>query len=122
MLVLGVAPILAPSLGSAPLHITSWRGIFVVLALAAVGLWVLAWRALPETLPPARRQPGTVRGSIRSYGRVFSDPMFLVMVAVAGLTFATLFAYVAGSPFILQGEYALSPQAFGVAFSANASG
>ena len=52
ILVLGVAPILAPSLGSALLTFTSWRGIFVVLALAAVGLFVLAFVALPETLPP----------------------------------------------------------------------
>ena len=44
------------------------------------------------------------------------------MVGVAGLMFATLFAYIAGAPFILQGRYGLSPQAFGVAFSANAVG
>jgi len=122
ILVLGVAPILAPSLGSALLNVTSWRGIFVALALAAVGLWVLAWRALPETLPPARRQPASPRASLRAYGRLFSDPMFLVMVAVAGLMFATLFAYVAGAPFLLQGRYGLSPQVFGLAFSANAVG
>ena len=122
MLVLGVAPILAPSLGSALLTFTSWRGIFVLLAVAAIGLWVLAWRALPETLPPVRRRPGTVRGSLRSYGRLFTDRTFLVMVAVAGLAFATLFAYIAGGPFILQGHFGLSPQEFGIAFSANAAG
>jgi DHA1 family bicyclomycin/chloramphenicol resistance-like MFS transporter len=59
ILVLGVAPILAPSLGSALLNVTSWRGIFVALALAAVALWLLAWRALPETLPAASRQPAS---------------------------------------------------------------
>ena len=122
ILVLGVAPILAPSLGSALLNVTSWRGIFVVLAVAAVGLWVLAWRALPETLPAVRRQPASARASLRSYGRLFTDPMFLVMVAVAGLMFATVFAYIAGAPFLLQGRYGLSPQAFGLAFSANAIG
>ncbi|HZA74477.1 MAG TPA: multidrug effflux MFS transporter [Propionibacteriaceae bacterium] len=122
MLVLGVAPILAPSLGSALLTVTSWRGIFVLLAVAAVGLWLLAWRALPETLPAYRRRPATVRGSLQSYGRLFADRTFLVMVAVAGLTFATLFAYIAGGPFILQGRFGLSPQQFGVAFSANAAG
>ena len=122
ILVLGVAPILAPSLGSALLRFTSWRGIFVVLAVAAVGLWVLAWRALPETLPPVRRQPASARGSLRAYGRLFTDPMFLVMVAVAGLMFATLFAYIAGAPFLLQGRYGLSPQAFGLLFSTNALG
>jgi MFS transporter, DHA1 family, multidrug resistance protein len=122
ILVLGVAPILAPSLGSALLRLTSWRGIFVVLAVAAVGLWVVAWRALPETLPPVRRQPASARGSLRAYGRLFTDPMFLVMVAVAGLMFATLFSYIAGAPFLLQGRYGLSPQAFGLAFSTNAFG
>lgn len=122
ILVLGVAPILAPSLGSALLHVTSWRGIFVVLAGAAVALWLLAWRGLPETLPPVRRQPASVRQSLRSYGRLFTDPMFLVMIAVAGLMFATLFAYIAGAPFLLQEQYGLSPQAFGLAFSANAFG
>jgi MFS transporter, DHA1 family, multidrug resistance protein len=122
MLVLGVAPILAPSLGSALLTITSWRGIFVLLAVTAIGLWVLAWRALPETLPTVRRRPATVRGSLRSYGRLFTDRTFLVMVAVAGLAFATLFAYIAGGPFILHGRFGLSPQEFGIAFSANAAG
>jgi MFS transporter, DHA1 family, multidrug resistance protein len=122
MLVLGVAPILAPSLGSALLTITSWRGIFVVLAVAAIALWVLAWRALPETLPAVRRRPANVRGSLRSYGQLFRDRTFLVMVAVAGLAFATLFAYIAGGPFILQGRFGLSPQEFGIAFSANAAG
>ena len=122
ILVIGVAPILAPSLGSALLNLTSWRGIFVVLAVAAASLWVLAWRALPETLPAYRRQPATVRGSLRSYRQLFGDGTFLVMVAVAGLSFATVFAYVAGAPFILQGRYELSPQQFGLAFSANAVG
>ena len=105
ILVLGVAPILAPSLGSALLTVTSWRGIFVVLAVAAVGL-LGAGLARPAGDPaagpaPARRPYAAPCGS---YGRLFSDRMFLVMVAVAGLMFATLFAYIAGAPFILQGR------------------
>jgi DHA1 family bicyclomycin/chloramphenicol resistance-like MFS transporter len=122
ILVLGVAPILAPSLGGALLKMTSWRGIFVVLAVAAVLLFVLALVALPETLPAERRLPATVRTSLRSYATLFSDRLFLVMVVVAGLMFATLFAYVSGSPFILQDLYHLNPQQFGLAFSANAVG
>ncbi|MCW2811423.1 MAG: putative drug resistance transporter, partial [Friedmanniella sp.] len=122
ILVLGVAPILAPSLGSALLKVTDWQGIFVALALAAVALFVLALVALPETLPEHRRQPLTVRGSLRAYRALFSDRLFVVMVLIAGFMFATLFAYISGSPFILQGLYNLSPQQFGLAFSANAVG
>lgn len=122
MLVVGVAPILAPSLGSALMTFTSWRGIFVVLAVVAVALFVLALVALPETLPPVRRRPGGVRDSLRGYADLFRDPTFVVMVLVAGLMFATLFAYISGAPFILQELFALSPQQFGVAFGLNAVG
>ena len=122
MLVVGVAPILAPSLGSALLSFTSWRGIFVVLALVAVGMFVLALVALPETLPVVRRQRGNVRGSLAAYRVLLTDRLFVVMVLVSGLMFATLFAYISGAPFILQELYGLSPGEFGVAFSVNAVG
>lgn len=122
MLVVGVAPVLAPSLGSALLGFTSWRGIFVVIAVAAVLLFVLALVALPETLPAVRRSRASVRGSLRAYGTLFGDRLFVVMVLVSGLSFATLFAYISGAPFLLQELYGLSPQQFGLAFSANAFG
>ena len=122
MLVLGVAPILAPSLGSLLLTVTSWRGIFVVLAAIAVALVVLAVVALPETLPVQNRQSGTVRGSLRAYKALFADRLFVVMVVVAGLMFATLFAYISGAPFLLQEHYGLTPQQFGLAFGVNAIG
>ncbi len=122
ILVLGVAPILAPSLGSALLTFTDWPGIFVALAVAAVALFALAFFALPETLPVERRQPVSIRGSLRSYLSLFKDRLFVIMVLVAGLMFATLFAYIAGAPFILQDVYGLSPSQFGLAFSANAVG
>ncbi len=122
VLVLGVAPILAPSLGSALLALTSWRGIFVVLAVIALGMLVLASVALPETLPVERRRPVSVTGSLRAYGALFKDRLFIVMVLVAGLMFATLFAYISGAPFVLQDIYGMTPQQFGLAFSANAVG
>lgn len=122
VLVLGVAPILAPSLGSALLALTSWRGIFVVLAVAALLMLALAFVALPETLPVERRRQASVIGSLRAYGSLFGDRLFIVMVLVAGLMFATLFAYISGASFVLQDLYGLTPQQFGLAFSANAVG
>ena len=122
ILVLGVAPILAPSLGSALLTFTSWKGIFVVLALAAVLLFVLALVALPETLPVERRQPARIASSLRAYRGLFTDRTFVLMVLLAGTMFATLFAYISGSPFLLQELYRLTPQQFGLAFGLNAGG
>lgn len=122
VLVMGVAPILAPSLGSALLNVTTWRGIFVVLAAIAVLLVVLALLCLPETLPPSRRIPASFSASAQAYGALFKDRLFLTMVGVGGLMFATIFAYVSGSPFILQHLYGLSPQQFGLAFGTIACG
>ena len=122
ILVLGIAPILAPSVGSFVLTITSWRGIFVGLALAAVGLWLLALLALPETLPVERRQTGLRTRFAPGLQSAVPRPAVREMVLVAGLMFATLFAYIAGAPFILQGLFGLTAQQFGVAFSANAVG
>lgn len=122
VLVLGVAPILAPSLGSALLKITSWRGIFVVIAVGAVLLLLLAVRRLPETLPPERRRAASARATGRAYLRVLADPVFVGMVLVASLIFSAVFAYVSGSPFVLQQIFGLTPAMFGIAFAANAAG
>lgn len=122
VLVMGISPILAPSLGSALLKLTSWRGIFVFLAVVASLLIVLAVLALPETLPPARRQPARISSSIAGYRRLLGDKTYLIMVAVAGFMFATMFAYIGGSSFVLQEYFHLSPQQYGLAFSATAVG
>src|SRR3954467_7863867 len=57
-LVMGVAPVLAPTLGGEALRFTSWRGVFAVLAAYGVALLVLGAVALRETLPPERRRRG----------------------------------------------------------------
>ena len=51
MLVLGVAPVLAPSLGAAVLLQASWHWVFAALVVLAGALLLLAALALPETLP-----------------------------------------------------------------------
>jgi DHA1 family bicyclomycin/chloramphenicol resistance-like MFS transporter len=122
MLVMGAAPILAPTLGGLVLRVTTWRGIFAVLAVLGVAIATVALRYLPETLPPARRVRGGVTGTLRAYGQVLRDRSFVGLVLVAGLSMAGLFAYVSGSSFVLQEQYGLSKQAFGFVFGAGALG
>ena len=122
MLVMGAAPILAPTLGGVVLSWTSWRGVFVVLALFGIAIITVAALWLPETLPAARRRNGGVLGTVRDYGRLFSDRAFVGLILVAGLSMAALFAYVAGSSFVFQGQYHLSEQQFGFVFGAGAVG
>jgi DHA1 family bicyclomycin/chloramphenicol resistance-like MFS transporter len=122
MLVMGAAPILAPTLGGIVLSWTSWRGVFVVLALFGVAIITVAALWLPETLPSAQRRNGGVLGTVRDYGRLLADRPFVGLILVAGLGMAALFAYVAGSSFVFQDQYGLSEQQFGFVFGAGAVG
>lgn len=121
-LVIGVAPILAPSLGGFLLQLTGWRGIFGALAGIAVVLFVVALRGLDETLPVARRRPARVGATLRTYAVLLRDRAFVGLVLLAGLMFSALFAYVAGSSFVLQEYYGLDEQQFGILFGVNAAG
>jgi MFS transporter, DHA1 family, multidrug resistance protein len=120
MLVLGVAPVLAPTIGGEVLRFTSWRGVFVVLAVLGLILVAVATKAVPETLPAVRRRPLGVRNTMRTYRGLLRDRTFLGLVLVAGLSMAGLFGYVAGSSFVFQEEFGLNQQQFGLLFGAGA--
>lgn len=122
MLVMGVAPVLAPTLGSEVLRWTDWRGVFVGLAILGLILVSIAAFGLRETLPPERRRTGGIGGTLGTYGSLLRDRRFVGLVFVAGLTMAALFSYVAGSSFVFQEQYGLSEQEFGFAFGAGAVG
>ncbi|KUI43168.1 transporter [Mycobacterium sp. IS-1590] len=120
MLVLGVAPVLAPSLGAAVLLKASWHWVFAALVLMAGLLLVVAATALPETLPVAHRRPLKVRGIAATYVELLRDSRFVVLVLVAALGMSGLFAYISAAPFVLQGRYGLNQQAFALVFAAGA--
>jgi DHA1 family bicyclomycin/chloramphenicol resistance-like MFS transporter len=122
LLVNGLAPIVAPLLGGQLLAITDWRGVFGVLAGAGLVLFAMAALGLPESLPPAARRTGGVGETLRTFRRLLSDRVFMGHVLACGLAFAAMFAYIAGSPFVLQDIYGVSPQVFSVLFSVNALG
>jgi DHA1 family bicyclomycin/chloramphenicol resistance-like MFS transporter len=120
MLVLGVAPIVAPSLGAAVLVHASWHWVFAVLVVLAGALLLLAALALPETLPASHRRPLKVRGILATYGELLRDFKFVILVLVGALGMSGLFAYIAGASFVLQGTYGLDQQTFALVFGAGA--
>ena len=104
MLVLGVAPILAPTLGGFVLAVTDWRGLFAVLGAVGVILMVVVYVGLPETLPPERRRQATIPDISRTYRMLLADRTFFALVLVAGFSMASMFAYVSGSSFVMQDQ------------------
>ncbi|WP_115944831.1 Bcr/CflA family multidrug efflux MFS transporter [Amycolatopsis thermalba] len=122
MLVSGLAPILAPVIGGQVLRLTSWRGVFVVLAVFGALLLPAGAVAMPETLPAQRRRPARIGSTLRGYGVLLRDRSFVGYALSAGLMFAGLFAYISASSFVLQELYGLSPQEYSLVFGANGLG
>jgi len=120
MLVLGVAPVLAPSLGAAVLLHASWHWVFAALVVLAGALLVMAIFALPEMLPPDHRRPLKVGGIAATYLELLRDVRFVILVLIAALGMSGLFAYIAGASFVLQGRYGLDQTAFALVFGAGA--
>ncbi len=116
MLVNGLAPILAPIFGGLLLRYTSWRGIFIVLAIIGTLLLLATATGLGETLPPDRRQSGGVSATKTTFRQLLADRPYMGYALSCGLAFAAMFAYISGSPFVLQDIYGISPQLFSVIF------
>ncbi|MFD7653477.1 multidrug effflux MFS transporter [Actinosynnema sp. NPDC059797] len=119
MLVNGMGPVLAPVLGGQLLRFTSWRGTFVALALIAFVLLLLLAFGLPETLPKDKRRPANLALTLRVFGGLLADRKFLGYALASALALGSLFAYVSGASFVLQGVFGLTPQQFSYVFGAN---
>lgn len=116
-LVIGIAPIAAPVLGSWLLGVLDWRGLFWVLAAYAVLVIVLQLLFLRETLPrELRHVPGhtTLR---QRYRAVLSDRVFIGVAVIGASIFGGMFAYLATASLLLQEVYGFSPGEFGLIFA-----
>ena len=122
-LVNGLAPILAPVIGSQLLLIMPWRGIFVFLAVYGGIVLLAATFFLVETLPRARRAGELGHSTTRErYRALFTDRVFVGVAVIAGMTFSGLFAYLSSSSFLFQQVYGLDAQQFGLLFAVNSIG
>lgn len=122
MLINGVAPILAPVAGGQLLQFTSWRGVFVVLCVLSLLMLLAAIFGLPETLADENQSKGGVKHTLFTYKSLLKDKIFMGYAASQGLVMAAMFAYISGSPFVVQNVFGASPQAFSLFFAVNGLG
>lgn len=121
MLVMGLAPILAPLLGGLLVNLSGWQSIFLALTVFSALAGLAVATGLPESMPAdIPRQP--LSGALRQYGRLLAEPLFLGHALTGGIAIAGMFAYIAGSPFIIIKLYGVAPEHFGWLFGANAAG
>ncbi|WP_426454725.1 multidrug effflux MFS transporter [Paenibacillus sp. S-38] len=117
-----VAPLISPTAGSVVTTFTSWIGVFIFLGFLGLFLTCMTIWGMKESLPADRRVPGSVMEVVRNYGTLLRDRGFMGYALVNGILFSGVFAYVAGTPFIYQTMYEISPQRFSVLFALNGLG
>lgn len=123
-LINGLAPILAPVIGSQLLQITNWQGIFVFLGLYGVVVVLAVAFFIRETLPPERRQGVAGQNStvLQRYRNVFRDRVYVGTLFVGAFVFSGLFGYLQASPFLFQNHFGFDEQQFGLLFAINSIG
>lgn len=121
-LVNGLAPILAPVIGSQLLRFSSWRGIFVFLTIYGLAVVIAALFFIVETLPKERREESGHSTLGQRYRVLFSDRIFVGVALIGAMVFSGLFAYLASSSFLFQDVYGMNAQQYGLLFAANSLG
>jgi DHA1 family bicyclomycin/chloramphenicol resistance-like MFS transporter len=121
-MIFSIAPAIAPVLGGWIVTWFDWRAIFLALCAYTVLLGWVCWKHLPETVPPAQRQPFNPRFLAQSYGAIFSSFLFNMKAGVTALNFAGLFLYITASPVLLPVHLHLGPSQFAWLFVPTVSG
>lgn len=116
MLVNGITPVLGPVVGGQILYFVSWRGVFVFLCFVGLVLMLGSLR-MDETLP-AERRIKSMGGSFKSFGELLHDRAFFGQCLVQCFFFSAFFSYIAGSSFVFQNIYGISPQEYSILFGA----
>jgi DHA1 family bicyclomycin/chloramphenicol resistance-like MFS transporter len=122
MLVMGLAPILAPLIGGQLLVNFGWRSVFWVLAAYGAFWLVIVTMFLPESLPPARRRRQRAVDVVATYLGLLRDRTYIGYVLTGALIFAGLLAYISGSPFVFIEVFRVPPEQYGLFFGVNAIG
>jgi MFS transporter, DHA1 family, multidrug resistance protein len=122
ILVMGLAPILAPLVGGQLLVNFGWRSVFWLLTLYGATWCVIVALFLPESLPRDRRRRQPVAVVLATYGRLLRDRNYMGYVLAGSFTFSGLLAYISGSPFVFIEIFHVRPERFGLFFGTNAAG
>jgi DHA1 family bicyclomycin/chloramphenicol resistance-like MFS transporter len=119
MLVTTIAPLLAPIIGGWMLLIWSWHAIFWTISAAAVVTTLLVVTQIKETLPKEKRQPFSLRTTLRNFLSLFRHKRVFSYMLASGFSFAGLFSFLNVGPFVYIELNHISPQDFGYYFALN---
>lgn len=122
ILVMGVAPIVAPTIGGYIANALGWRYIFVLLSLFSAILIIILHNFLSESKGPDQTVSLKFSAIVQNYWEVLKDREFVLYGFAGSMAMAGLFVYIAGSPFVFMELLGFSEKSFGWLFGLNAFG
>ncbi|MBJ9476202.1 multidrug effflux MFS transporter [Acinetobacter baumannii] len=122
MIVMGLAPILAPMIGAWILIWFPWQAIFIALSIVGAICWLCVHFFFKETLAVDKRLKLSLYQVATLYGAIFKDASFRLPMFAGCLTGAALFCYISSAPAVFMDQYGLNQQEFAYVFGLNAFG
>ena len=120
MLVMGIAPILAPLVGGQVLALAGWRAIFAVITVSGIALLIAVSRIMVESLPREKQVALSWGHIFRTYWGLIRHRRFVAFALSGGMGSATMFGYIVASPRLFIEHFGVSPQSYGFIFGFNA--
>lgn len=122
MMINGVSPVLAPTIGGIILGFAPWRAVFWVLTAMTLLMAVAVFLIFPESLPAERRHGGGLAASGRGIARILRRPAYMTYMLAFVFSFGTLFSYISGSTYVLQNNLGLTATHYALVFAVNSFG
>lgn len=122
MLVVGVSPIIAPTLGGYITAAFGWKYIFFVLTLIAAVVLTAVHFTLPESRKPDTGLSLKPAPIVAGFLRVMREPQFYTYALTGAIASAGLYAYIAGSPYVFMELFRVSERQYGWIFALIAMG
>jgi len=122
MLIMGGAPIIAPTIGGIVITYFTWHIIFIILSIFALLMFFSVFKFLPESIEPDKTVELKLSKVINKYYGIFTDKIFLTFSLAGSFTIGALFAYISNAPILFMDNFNLSETEFGWLFGLNAAG
>ncbi|HEI7057523.1 TPA: multidrug effflux MFS transporter [Staphylococcus aureus] len=118
MLVNGIAPVVAPTIGGIILNYSVWRMVFVILTIFGFVMVIGSLLKVPESLTVTNRESSSgLKTMFKNFKILLKTPRFVLPMLIQGMTFVLLFTYISASPFIIQKIYSMTAIQFSWMFA-----
>jgi MFS transporter, DHA1 family, multidrug resistance protein len=122
MLVLAIAPLLAPTVGGWIAIAAGWHAVFIAFVVVGVAIAIAVFTRLDESRTPATAEKARATSTLAAYWGLLRQRRLIGYLLVGAANGATLFSYIAASPDLVVGTWGFTEGQFGLVFAIIAVG